>query len=115
MKLSAPRYVLEHCSIEAIPVQPGSLAASPQRMSPSATDFGTEAIQSEQVRGHRMVAEIAFHHPMQPSANDGHRFVPSPEKRFPDRGQRCSHSLLNRQAYYSKAALPVLPTTVSKA
>jgi hypothetical protein len=82
---------------------------------PSAADFGSEAIQSVQIRGHSIVAEVAFHDTMQPSADDGHRFVPSPEKRLPDCGQRCSHSLLYRQAHHSKAALPVLPTAVSEA
>jgi hypothetical protein len=86
VELAASRYVLEYCSIETIPVHPGSLAAPPQCVPPSATDFGSETIQSVQIRGHSMVAEVAFHHTMQPSADGGHRFVPSPEKRFPDRG-----------------------------
>jgi hypothetical protein len=115
MELSASRYVLEHCLIEAIPVQPGSLAASPQRMPPSAADFGTEAIQSEQVRGHGIVSEIALCNTVQPSANDRHRFVPSSEKRLPNRSQRCSHSLLHRYASHSKATLTVLSAAVGEA
>jgi hypothetical protein len=73
-----------------------------------------EAIQSEQVRGHSIVSEIALYHPVQPSANDRHGFVPSSEKRFPNRSQRCSHSLLHRQASHSKATLTVLSAAVSE-
>jgi hypothetical protein len=84
-------------------------------MPPSAADFGTEAIQSEQVRGHSIVSKVALYHTVQPCANNGHGFVPSSEKRFPNRGQRCSHSLLHRQASHSKVPLTVLSAAVSEA
>jgi hypothetical protein len=114
MELSALRYVLELRSIEAIPVHPGSLAAPPKRMPPSTADFGTEAVQSKQVGGYGIVAEVALYYTMQPSANDRHGFVPSPKKRLPNRGQRCSHSLLYRQASHSEATLTVLSAAVSE-
>jgi hypothetical protein len=68
-RIAASRYVVEHYSSETILVHPGSLATPPQSVSPSAADFSSEAIQSVQSRGHSMVAEVPFHHAMQPSAD----------------------------------------------
>jgi hypothetical protein len=39
-------------------------------MPPRAADFGPEAIQSEQVRGHSIVSEIALYHTVKPSATE---------------------------------------------
>ena len=83
-------------------------------MPPSTADFGTKAVQSKQVGGYGIVAEITLYYPVQPSANDRHGFVPSSEKRLPNRSQRCSHSLLHRQASHSKATLTVLSAAVSE-
>ena len=86
MELTAWRYVLKHCPIETGPVHSGPLAAPPQCLPPSAADFFAEAIQSVQIGGYGVVAEIACHYAAQPGANNGYRFVPSSEKRFPNRG-----------------------------
>ena len=115
MEFSTSRYVLEQCLIEAIPVHLVSLAAAPRCMPPCAADFGPEAIQSKQVGGNSIIAEVAFHDAMQPCSDDGHMFVPSLEKRGPDSGQRCSHSFLYRQAHHSNSAPPVMPKAACEA
>ncbi len=51
--LAARRCVAEHCSIKAIPVHAGSLAAPPEGEPPRAADLGTEATSPVQPRGHR--------------------------------------------------------------
>lgn len=67
-------------ALETFPVHPGTLAPPPWRVLPSAADSAAESFQTHDVRGYRVVAEVAFHHAMQPSADHRHEFVPTSDR-----------------------------------
>jgi hypothetical protein len=50
-------------------------------MPASAADFTAETLQAHDIGGNRVIAEVAFHHAMEPSADDRHGFVPPPAGR----------------------------------
>src|SRR5437764_9897857 len=81
-------------------------------MAPCAADLAAEAVQSQKVRRNCMVREVAIQDPLKPPADDGHGFVPSLVELVPDRGQRCSHTLLGRQPHDLELSLSVSSTTM---
>src|SRR3954447_21042639 len=81
-------------------------------MPPSAADFVTESTQSQQVRWNCMVLEVAIQDPLKPCTNHRHGFVPSLVELFPNRGQRCAHTLLGRQPDDQEFSLSVRSTTM---
>eukprot|EP00456_Euglypha_rotunda_P064249 TRINITY_DN54639_c0_g1_i2.p1 TRINITY_DN54639_c0_g1~~TRINITY_DN54639_c0_g1_i2.p1 ORF type:complete len:114 (+),score=12.63 TRINITY_DN54639_c0_g1_i2:133-474(+) len=81
-------------------------------MPPSAADFRAEAIQSQQVRWNCVVLEVAIQDPLKSCANHRHGFVPPLVELFPDRGQRCAHTLLSRQPGDLELALSARSTAM---
>ena len=59
-----------------------------------------------------MVLEVAIQDPLKPCTNHRHGFVPSLVELFPDRGQRCAHTLLGRQPDDLEFSLSVRSTTM---
>ncbi|WP_223531797.1 hypothetical protein [Pseudomonas sp. GL-RE-20] len=96
-------------------MQPISLAASPERLTPISAYGLPEAIQQLQVSWHRVVIEVTTHHPNQPLPLSPDGFMTSALQLIPDSRQRRTHSLLDRQPQYLKATASVGTTTMREA
>jgi hypothetical protein len=59
-----------------------------------------------------MVHEVTFQDPLKPRIDDWHGFVPSLVELAANRGQRCSHTLLDRESHDLELALLVCPATM---
>ena len=100
MQNPAWRDVLAGEAMEARPVEPVPLTSPQQGVPPSAADFAAEAVQSQQIRRNCMVREGAIQNQAKPLLLHRHGCVPPLQELFADRGQCCSHALLDGQANY---------------
>jgi len=115
MGLATVRYMATSEAVEAFPGLAMALAAPQQRMSPSATYLATEAFQTLQVAGNRVVVEVTLHHAVQPLTQNVDRFMPAAHQRSPKGSQRHPHPLLHREAKQAEPALASRAAAVCKA
>lgn len=73
VSLTTVRDMMTSETVEAFPRLSMALAAPQQRMLPSATYLATEAFQTLQVAGNRVVVGVIVHHAVQPLTQDVQR------------------------------------------